>query len=184
MVNKSEIRKRVKVLVGSLSTEQESYASEMILNAIEKLQEFKEANRILLYHSLKNEVNTIPYLIKWKVDKDLYLPQVEGDDLILHKYIGEENLKEGSYHIMEPEYQSEIINIKDIDLVIVPAVALSRDGCRVGHGKGYYDRLLQGVDVKKVGIIYHCQLCESFQVEPHDVRMDYVITEKETIKII
>ena len=66
----------------------------------------------------------------------------------------------------------------------MPAVAYDRQGNRVGRGKGYYDRLLTGSKATKIGVGYDFQLIEEgIDTDPHDVRMDVVITESHHIVI-
>ncbi len=91
----------------------------------------------------------------------------------------------GKWKILEPprerwgepgkEFQPE-----QMDLVIVPGVAFSRKGARMGNGQGYYDRLLERVrpDCPLVGLCYECQLFDDLIVGPHDVFMDKVVTEQ------
>lgn len=90
----------------------------------------------------------------------------------------------GKWKILEPprerwgEPEREVLP-RDIDFVIVPGVAFSRDGARMGNGQGYYDRLLQSVrpDCPLVGLCYECQLFDDLVVDAHDVFMDKVVTE-------
>jgi len=63
--------------------------------------------------------------------------------------------------------------------VIVPGVAFDRNGGRIGHGKGYYDKLLQSVrdDSLRVGLAFECQIVDIIPKQSHDASMDYVVTE-------
>lgn len=66
----------------------------------------------------------------------------------------------------------------EIDLVVCPGVAFTADGRRLGRGRGYYDRYLGDPVFRgfRVGVCYAHQLVDDLPVEPHDVRMDRVIT--------
>jgi 5-formyltetrahydrofolate cyclo-ligase len=91
----------------------------------------------------------------------------------------------GKWKILEPprerwgEPEREILP-EQIDFVIVPGVAFSREGARMGNGQGYYDRLLESVsaDCPLVGLCYECQLFDNLVVDAHDVFMDKVVTER------
>jgi 5-formyltetrahydrofolate cyclo-ligase len=63
---------------------------------------------------------------------------------------------------------------------MVPGVAFDRSGARMGHGKGYYDKLLQHArkDAPLVALAFECQLFPEIPVAPHDIFMDLIITEK------
>lgn len=92
----------------------------------------------------------------------------------------------GKWKILEPPAErwtepAKQIEPRQLDLVIVPGVAFSRDGGRMGNGQGYYDRLLANVreDCLLVGLCYESQLFDELIVSPHDVYMDQVVTERE-----
>ena len=63
------------------------------------------------------------------------------------------------------------------DLILVPALAFDRAGYRLGRGGGYYDRLLSGATGMKTGVGYDCQIFDAIPCEPHDIGVDYVVTE-------
>jgi len=68
---------------------------------------------------------------------------------------------------------------EELDLVMVPGVAFDRRGARMGHGKGYYDKLLQHArpDTPLVALAFECQLFPEVPVAGHDIFMDKIITE-------
>ncbi len=140
------------------------------------------ADRILMYHSLPDELSTHKFIDRWASKKHFYLPRVNGVNLDILPY-DETRLSLGSFQIEEPT-GDDTTDINDIELIIVPAVAYDRQGNRVGRGKGYYDRLLTGSKATKIGVGYDFQLIEEgIDTDPHDVRMDVVITESHHIVI-
>lgn len=148
-----------------------------ILAALEAHPAFGAAKTVLLYHSLKDEVDTHAFIRKWSGEKRLLLPVVIGDDLELRLYTGPQDLKPGAYGIEEP-VGAGFTDYASIDLVIVPGVAFDRIGNRLGRGKGYYDRLLPRIpSAYKIGICFPYQMVEEVPAEPFDVRMDEVICE-------
>ncbi|HVT30101.1 MAG TPA: 5-formyltetrahydrofolate cyclo-ligase, partial [Lacipirellulaceae bacterium] len=95
-----------------------------------------------------------------------------------------DELEVGKWKILEPprerwEEPGKLVEAEQLDLVIVPGVAFSRAGGRMGNGQGYYDRLLERVrpDCLLVGLCYECQLFDDLVVGPHDVFMNKVVTE-------
>ena len=66
----------------------------------------------------------------------------------------------------------------DIDVMVVPGVAFTSVGDRLGRGKGYYDRYMarEGFRAQTIGVCYSCQLCDELPVEEHDRRVDRVIS--------
>jgi 5-formyltetrahydrofolate cyclo-ligase len=93
-------------------------------------------------------------------------------------------LQVGMYKILEPkeELRSEEakrIIVEELDLIMVPGVAFDRRGGRMGHGKGYYDKLLEHArrDTPLVALAFECQMFPEVPVAEHDIFMDKIITE-------
>jgi len=96
-----------------------------------------------------------------------------------------EELAVGMYKILEPKEELRRLPAKqvvatDLDLVMVPGVAFDRSGARMGHGKGYYDKLLQHArfDAPLVALAFECQLFPKIPTAEHDIFMDMIITER------
>jgi 5-formyltetrahydrofolate cyclo-ligase len=96
-----------------------------------------------------------------------------------------DELELGMYRILEPKLELRTVAAKhlqpeDLDLVMVPGVAFDRNGGRTGHGKGYYDKLLQHArhNAPLVALSFECQLFDEIPAEEHDIFMDKVVTEK------
>ena len=154
-------------------------AAEEVFARLESTAAFLLAERIMMYHSLPDELSTHAFLKKWKGRKKFYLPRVNGVDLEVLPF-EESRLELGSFHIEEPTGH-DITDPQDIELVVVPAVAFDRKGRRLGRGKGFYDRFLQSTKATKVGVGYEFQLMEELPSEPHDVGMDIIVTQHTTI---
>ena len=86
MSEKQQLRQQVKQLKQAISSEQRVALSQNICSAIEKLPGFETVSRILLYHALTDEVDTGLMLSRWSKKKQLYLPIVNGDKLIVSPY--------------------------------------------------------------------------------------------------
>lgn len=87
----------------------------------------------------------------------------------------------GPFGIREPAPHSRSIPVQDIDVFLVPGVAFTRDGRRLGRGGGYYDATLalRGPQAHTVGIAFGCNVVADIPTEAHDVRVDYLATEVE-----
>lgn len=179
MRQKSDIRKSIKAVKSGITSAYRRNFSEQIRHKIEELPEFKQAKTILLYYSLPDEVDTSSFLELWKQEKELLLPVVKGQELIICKYQSG-NLKKGSYGILEPQGE-EISDLSIIDLIIIPGIAFDKKRNRLGRGKGYYDKLLSRTTAYKIGICYNCQIIDQLPIEEHDIPMDHIITESEII---
>lgn len=189
----------------SYSKTQLSERSETILERLEQTDLFRAASRVALYHALPGEVQTAAFIEKWQDKKTLYLPVVEGNDLRLLPYRGNDRLKAGSFGILEPteeasptaettagtrpeeensQNKDKIRRPEALDLIIVPGIAFDRKNNRLGRGKGYYDRLLAEWKTPKIGICFDFQLFDEIPAEPFDRKMNLVISENETTSFI
>ncbi len=113
------------------------------------------------------------------------LPRCVGADLAWHHYQVGDRLVPGKFGIREPEATTPLIDLTTIDLVLVPALACSQRGDRLGYGAGFYDRFFATLPqaVTTVGIVFECCFVPTLPNDPWDVPLDYVCTEKRLIKI-
>ncbi len=178
MIEKKEIRKRMKELKSCYTLEEKKKMSCSIWEQLEKDPFFLQAGTVLLYWSMEDEVHTHDFVCKWAEKKVILLPCVKGDILELRMFKGVDSLAPGeSFGILEP--QGELYtDYPSIDLIVVPGVAFDAQGNRLGRGRGYYDRILKETRVaKKVGVCFDFQFLENVPVDELDVRMDKVIHE-------
>lgn len=148
-----------------------------ICERIANTSRWEQAETILLYHALPDEPTTDLLLdIGIIKEKQLLLPVVVGDDLVLRKYEGATSMREGAFHIMEPigEVFPES-RYDEITLALIPGMAFDAEGHRLGRGKGYYDRLLPRLSrAYKMGVCFPFQMVDAVPSEPHDQKVDEV----------
>lgn len=174
-MNKESIRVKVRSRKNLLDDSERASAAERVFARLEKTAAFMVADRILMYHSLPDELSTREFIDRWHNTKHFFLPRVNGVNLDILPY-DRSRLHLGSFNIEEPD-GDDVADMADIELVVVPAVAYDRRGNRIGRGKGFYDRLLRDTHAVKVGVAYHCQIVDDFEPDKFDVSVDYVITE-------
>jgi len=85
-------------------------------------------------------------------------------------------LQVGAFGIQEPSAACPIFDRKKLDLALVPGIGFAFDGSRLGRGKGYYDRLLAEISGCKCGVAFDWQIAPQIPAEPHDVRLDCILT--------
>lgn len=178
-MDKENIRHRVRAYKELLSEEQKRKASDDVFSRLEELAAFMMADNVLMYHSLPDELSTHSFLSKWSSRKRFFLPRVNGLNLEILPY-DKSRLHLGAFHIEEPD-GTEVTNIDEIEMIVVPGVAYDKSGNRVGRGKGYYDRLMENTKATKVGVAYDFQIVDEIDNEAHDIKVDIVITESRTI---
>lgn len=176
-MNKDIIRAQIRAAKALVGEAERRSAATSVFNRLEKMAAFMMADRILMYHSLPDELSTHEFLDRWGKRKRFFLPRVNGVNLDILPY-DKSNLRLGAFHIEEPDGY-DTTSFDDIEMIIVPAVAFDRKGNRVGRGKGYYDRLLATTRALKVGVGYDFQLRPDGDIEPaqNDVPLDVIITE-------
>jgi len=180
---KSNIRKELKDIRNSLSKKEIINKSKAIEKIIINLNEFKESSNILFYISYNNEVFTHDMIKKCLGKKEVIVPisNTKNETLILSKLESWKDLKNGSYGILEPDKLIKF-NQKKLDLIIVPGVGFDERGNRLGHGKGYYDKLLEKSNAKTIGLAFECQIVDRIPTDKNDIPADIIITEKRIIK--
>lgn len=172
------IRVEKRKLRENLSEEEIRYKSKKITQSFLNSIIYKESKVIMSYMNIKNEVETKDINKKiLKDEKILLIPVIEKEEIVVHNLEKLDLCKTGEYNILEPLENREW---KDhIDLIIVPGVAFDKKGNRIGFGKGYYDRfLIKHIKAIKIAILYDFQLCSSIVEEKHDIKMDFLLSNK------
>jgi 5-formyltetrahydrofolate cyclo-ligase len=149
------------------------------------LAEFAAARTVMLYVHIRHEVRTREFIqTTLTLGKRVVVPYCEGDELSLFHLQGLDELAPSVFGLLEPPAElralpARRIDMLEVDLVMVPGVAFDRRGGRVGHGKGYYDRLLRRArrGTLRVGVAFECQMFPAVPMGEHDVPMDRVVTE-------
>lgn len=160
--------------------------SKQICATFMSLPEYAAAKTVMFYVDVRSEVRTrhsLPDALK--SGKRIVVPYCVNNELELFLLSSMDELAIGMYKILEPRAElrnlpEKKVTAKDLDLVMVPGVAFDRTGGRMGHGFGYYDKLLQHArpDAPLIALAFECQLFPEIPTQAHDIFMDKIITEK------
>lgn len=172
---KENIREFIKNKKKQLSISEKESQENIIFTKIEQLAIFKNSKIVLLYWSLNNEVNTHNFIKKWCKHKQILLPVINGDNLIIKIFTSEKNMINSLLGTKEPLGES-FTNLNKIDLTIIPGIAFDKNNNRLGRGGGYYDKLLNSINSYKIGICFDFQILNTIPTEKHDLKMDKIIT--------
>jgi 5-formyltetrahydrofolate cyclo-ligase len=166
-----------------------------IENRLFSLKEFNDASNILCYVSFRSEVSTQNILEDIiTTGKNLILPRVDTRHRRLRLFFVEDlsELREGYMGIPEPPLRkSHEAFLANVDLVIIPGTGFDTNGARLGYGGGYYDRLLSyeskqlaGIDrhIMTVALAFEEQIGRNIPAEPHDIKVDIIITDRRKIR--
>ena len=159
--------------------------SQIICQRFAELPEYHAAQTVMFYVDVRAEVRTRHYLpTALEHGKRIIVPYCVDGELELFHLQDMQELSVGMYKILEPlpelrELPQKRIDVAELDLIMVPGVAFDRTGARMGHGFGYYDKLLEHArtDTPLVALAFECQLFEEIPTQAHDVFMDKIITE-------
>ena len=186
-MTKAEIRKYIKSIIPADKKIIEEL-SDNICRKLEKSDCFIKAPLILAYMPLNDEVDLSPLFIRtFELNKKLALPRIIPATNKMDFYLTDENLsvKKGSFEIMEPEANEKNLirhdSLPDGTLILIPGRAFTKEGCRLGRGKGFYDIWLSKIPQDKknrvhlAGVCFPQQIVESIPCDEGDVRMDAVV---------
>jgi len=186
-ITKDQLRKEIKKKRKNLSINEVREKSIAIKKKLFEMKLFRNAQTILFYVSYGNEVYTHD-LIKESIvmGKNVVVPKsvTKDNTLILSKLKSWNDLEIGAYNILELKKETmDEVDVEAIDLIIVPGVVFDGSGNRIGHGKGYYDRLLSdSQDISTIGLAFELQIVDNIGSEQHDEKIDVIITEDRIMK--
>jgi 5-formyltetrahydrofolate cyclo-ligase len=183
---KKEIRSTILKKRNSMLFSEVLEKSERIKEQVFKMDEFKDAKTILFYVSYDNEVYTHEMIKEsLQIKKQVVVPKtyMNKRTILCSSLTKWDDLLTGAYNILEPrqEYFNEV-SLESIDLIIIPGVAFDYQGNRIGHGMGYYDRLLKKkINAYRLGLAFELQIVKNIPTEPHDVKVEKIVTEEHII---
>ncbi|MCR1899082.1 5-formyltetrahydrofolate cyclo-ligase [Irregularibacter muris] len=187
-MNKSDIRKEIHIKINALSPQEIQEKSERMFEKLYSLPIYKNSTTIMTYVSIRNEVDTHVF-IKESIHrgKNIIVPMCKPDtkELILSKLLDLDlDLERGFYGLLEPKANCiRPVEAKNLDMIVVPGLAFTEKGQRLGQGAGYYDRFLSSLSehVPTIAPTFELQLVDALPTDSHDVPVDYILTENRLI---
>lgn len=185
--DKKTIRRRVLSLRDSLSKEERERASLLMTERILGHQWFYRSEYFLCFVSYGSEIDTHPLLEEAiRQGKKVYVPKVEGEQIVFYRIRSLEELKTGYKGIPEPVGNTEVFDYGtchkrgEIDrvLLLMPGVAFDPYRNRIGYGKGFYDRYLEGKEeltLRSIAVGFRCQMVDEVPAGSYDKRPYQVI---------
>lgn len=184
---KKRKRNEIKQRITELNSEYCMKADRKIIENVLGLEEFQQAKTIFCYVSTKTEVDTIPILKEILTSgKKLGVPKCTGKGIMeVYEISSLDELTAGTYGILEPGERCEkLLTPEEIDFSLIPCISCDSQGKRLGHGGGYYDRYLEKSRGVKVIVCRSRLMVDEVPTEPHDIRMDFVISEEAVWRIL
>ncbi|OBA19567.1 5-formyltetrahydrofolate cyclo-ligase [Metschnikowia bicuspidata var. bicuspidata NRRL YB-4993] len=189
---KNDLRKAIKTKLSHLSEARLAEQSQSVFDALIKHQEFRNAKSVALFMSMPRVETSTGPILRYCFDheKTVFLPKClppsslgNSMTFLNVKTLDEVNALQpaGKYKLREPAQGEDAMETGNLDLIIVPGVAFTLLGNRLGHGAGYYDKFLHDFQAKfdrvpyLMGVCLAEQLAENVPIEPHDWTMNHVI---------
>ena len=164
--------------------------SRRITDRLVSMPAYRNADTVMWYVDVRDEVRTrhaLPDAVAG--DKRIVVPYCVDGELELFDLRSMDELAEGMYRILEPrddlrDDPDRRVDVKDLSLIVVPGVGFDDAGGRTGHGKGYYDKLLENArpETPLVALAFECQMFDRIPMDGHDIHMDFVVTEDRIIE--
>lgn len=178
-MDKKRIRQEVLQTLNAIPKELHEIKSMELTKLLINSEEWKTSNTLAVTISNFPEVNT-SYLIAQgkKENKRIFVPKCNPKTKEMNFYEWNEHTQfERVYvNLLEPIAQTtSVINKSELDLIIVPGVAYSKDGYRIGFGGGYYDRYLADYQGKTISLLLKEQLKDTFPIEIYDCPVQKMI---------
>src|SRR5262245_52966822 len=138
------------------------------------LAEYAAASSVMAFVGMRSEPDTDPLFARLAdAGKRLLLPRVEDGRLVVCD--GDGPMTASNYGVLEPG--GPPLDPSVVEFVIVPGLAFTADGCRLGYGAGYYDGFLATIPATpNAGVCFTEQLVDELPMQPHDVRVQRVIS--------
>jgi 5-formyltetrahydrofolate cyclo-ligase len=177
---KAAVRARVRDQLKLLTSAERAAAAREIRGRLLGENLWRGAHWVLLFAPLPDEPAIEPLMDDaLAAGKAVALPRFDpgqGAWVACQVTDATRELRPGRFGVAEPAAGCPVVLLNRLDFVAVPGVAFAPDGRRLGRGKGFYDRLLASVRGVKCGIAFDQQIVEDLPTEPHDIRLDYVLT--------
>ncbi|WP_336745329.1 5-formyltetrahydrofolate cyclo-ligase [Paenibacillus sp. y28] len=194
---KKNLRTELQSRRDSLAEAERQNSSLLICNRLQRLigEQFPVDERLTIfaYWPFRSEADVRPFLHWcWTWGHRVLAPRTEKETrrMHLHRITGEHELVPGPWGLMEPGTDSpQLERDNDISLILIPGLAFTPQGARLGYGGGFYDTFFARLAAQNIprpltiAPAYELQLVSEVPVEPHDARVDYIVTERMTYTI-
>jgi 5-formyltetrahydrofolate cyclo-ligase len=167
-----------------LTLEQRLDKSRAIAARLDELPRFRDARTVALYAPLGTEVDALEVARRLapRGVRVVFPRSIPGERRLAFAWCDLEELVRGPLAVREPPAGAPAVDLAEVDCTVMPGVAFSLDGLRLGRGGGYYDATLEAMPrATRIGIAFDAQVVPSLPREPHDAPLDAVVTESRLL---
>lgn len=179
MESKKDIRCRILKLRDALDTQTHSKMTDAIIEQVLKHPAFVQADEIYSYVDYRSEVGTKKLIREaLSLHKRVAVPKVHGDDMDFCYIESLDELKKGSYGILEPANNRQVLCPQG--LMLIPGAVFDLTGARIGYGKGYYDRYISKYKMEQtMALAFSFQVLDRIPTNEHDRSVRWIVTEEK-----
>lgn len=173
---KGALRTQMRQALAAIAPAQRAQEEEAVTAAVQATPEWREAQLVTIYRSIKTELSTVGLVnAAWRDGKRVAFPRItQWGGLELHEVGAWSDFVPGStYGIPEPKPDAPPVRARDVDLGIVPGLAFDSKGGRLGRGGGHFDRLVPRMD-RSWGVCFDAQMVDAVPRDAHDHPVDRV----------
>lgn len=179
---KRDLRRRLREARKALPAERAAVMSAAACARLAARPEAAKARTIAVYSAHAGEIDPGEFAsARAAAGVVVCYPRVHVDAALTFHAVPASSLLPGTIGISEPPADALAVSLDAIDLFVVPGVAFDDAGRRLGQGVAYYDRTLPAARGTKIGFAYDFQIVPEVPTEPHDVRVDLVVTDRRVI---
>ena len=188
MQTKDAVRRQMRARRKALTSEERERAAKAVCARLsddgdiaEATDPFDGGGALAVYLASPDEIDLSDFILELLRRKaTVVAPRWNGEtyELARVKSLSDADLRRGPMNILEPA-EADIVAPEEIGVWIVPGLAFTKRGNRIGYGGGWYDRLLAmaSKSARKIGVAHKFQIVENLPNEPHDIKMDAVVTD-------
>ena len=182
---KQKLRRTVRDTLSALTEQERQDSDRALFQRFLSLPQVEQAQTILAFWGIPGKEPDTARLVRVLTErgKTVCLPRMLPEHRMeVRRYLPEVPLKQAGFGIREPDGEKcPLVEQSDIDLALVPALCYDRQGFRLGFGGGYYDRWLETFHGVTAGLCRGAVLQDRVPTEPHDSRVEILLTEEETV---
>ena len=179
-LTKATLREQLRAEAARHASAERQEGSREICSRLDREAIWRNARKVLAFMPLEGEPDITalfpPYLASGRI---LALPRFDaaaGGYQAVHVTDPATQLVRGRYGVLEPKPECSLLSLKELDLAVVPGIGFSLNGCRLGRGKGYFDRMLCEVRGWKCGVAFDWQVTVEIPSEQHDIHVNSIVT--------
>ncbi len=188
-LSKKDLRTHLKANLAALSADEIHQRSRQACDLLAAQPEFERSETVMVFLSLPTEINTAPLVLRaWQEGKRVLAPRVSWEQrrmMPVEIRSLTEDIEDTQWNLRQP-VQGDPVPISMIDLVVVPGLGFDRAGNRLGRGRGFYDRFLVHSEFTGLtcAVAFEEQVVEAIPADPHDIRVDMLITDQHVRRFV